>query len=138
MYKITVDHGRRIVRVQMSGFFDPTEVAAFARDEQAAAKSLGCPSGAFGLLLETPGAMPQSQEVVAAFRRLLSDLPLKAGRVAIVSEGALVTMQVRRIMTAERTGVFDRVEDALAWIADGLAQAGRQAATPASPTRAVA
>lgn len=138
MYKITVGHGRRILRVELSGFFAPEEVAAFARDEQAAAKSLGCPSGTFGLLLETPGGMPQSQDVVAAFRRLLSDLPLKAGRVAIVSEGALVTMQVRRIMTAERTGVFDRVDDALAWIADGLAQVGHPAATPTSHTRASA
>lgn len=123
MYSITVDHAQRIVSARLWGFFGTEEVQAFARDEQAAAASLGCPSGTFGLLLETPGGMLQTQEVVVAFQRLLAELPLKAGRVAIVSESALLKMQLRRIMTGERTGVFDDRAAALDWIVTGLREA---------------
>lgn len=129
MYSITVDRAHRIVRAEMSGFFSPDEVAAFARDEQVAAASLGCPSGTFGLLLVAQAAVLQSQGVVASFQRLLADLPLKAGRIAVVCEGALLTMQVRRIMTAERTAVFDQPDEALAWIADGLRVAAERVGT---------
>ena len=126
MYSITVDHGRRIVCAKLSGFFSEEEVAAFARDEQAAAASLGCKSGEFGLLLQTPGGILQSQDVVTAFQRLLTDLPLKAGRVAIVSESALLKMQLRRIMATDRSGVFDTVVEALAWIGEGLNPTARR------------
>jgi hypothetical protein len=121
MYSITVDRPRRIVCVTMSGFFSAEEVSAFARDEQAAAASLQCPSGQFGLLLQAGGGMTQSQDVVAAFQALMIDLPLKAGRIAIVSGSALLKLQLRRIMTSERTGVFDTTDDARAWIEQGLA-----------------
>jgi hypothetical protein len=123
MYNITVDRPRRIVCVSMSGFFSEDEVSAFARDEQAAAASLRCPSGQFGLLLDAGGGVTQSQDVIGAFQALMVDLPLKAGRIAIVSGSALLKLQLRRIMTSERTGVFDTIDDARTWIEQGLTTA---------------
>ena len=123
MYSIAVDRERRIVCATMSGFFSEEEVAAFARDEQAAAASLGCPSGQFGLLIEGSGGLIQSQDVAAAFRALMADLPLKAGRIAMVTGSALLKLQLRRMITSDRAAVFDTMDEARAWIEQRLAEA---------------
>lgn len=122
MYTIAVDHGRRIIGAHLSGFFTGDEVSAFARDEQAAAASLvaGAP---FALLLTTSGAVAQAQEIVAAFRGLARDLPVKAAQIAIVTDSALLTMQLRRIVDPARTRVFERQEEALTWLEQSLTRA---------------
>jgi hypothetical protein len=116
MYKITVDRSAHIIRADLSGFFSPAEVAAFGRDEQAAARSLGCGSGEFGLLICALEGTVQDQQVVAEFRRLLAGLPLQAGRIAFVTTSALLTLQLRRIIPADRGGLFDTVAEGLCWL----------------------
>lgn len=121
MYRITVDAEARIVRAELSGFFSPEEVAAFARDEQAAAQSLGCGSGRFGLLIYAPDGKAQAQDVIGAFQGLLRDAPLKSGCIAMVCESAILKMQLRRIVPADRAMVFDTEAEAKAWLRAGLA-----------------
>ena len=119
MYSIDVDRGRRIVRAHLSGFFTSEEVAAFAREEQAAAASL-MPGGVFGLLLDATGATAQAQDIVAAFHGLFHDLPIKAARIAVVTNSALLTIQLRRMSDPARTRVFEAVGAAAAWLGDSL------------------
>ena len=120
-YSIKIDADKKIVTAKLAGFFSPQEVAEFARDEQAAARSLGCRSGEFGLLICTHGGQAQAQDVIGAFQGLMHDLPLKAGRIAFVSESALLNLQLRRMIPADRARVFGDVEEATKWVAQGLA-----------------
>jgi hypothetical protein len=116
MYTIRADAHARIVRAELSGFFSQEEVAAFARDEQAAAMSLGCGAGQFGLLICAPGGTAQAQDVIRAFQGLLQNAPLKSGCIALVCESALLKMQLRRIVPAERATVFDTEGEAIRWL----------------------
>lgn len=120
MYAIFVDHSMRIIRAHLSGFFTEDDVMNFARDEQMAAESLRFTDGGFGLLVETSGGVLQSQTVAASFQRLFIELPIKARKLAIVSESALFKMQLRRIADGQRTCVFDDTEAALVWMLEGL------------------
>lgn len=117
MYGIDVNPEARIVRAHLSGFFTTEEVAAFGRDEQAAAASLGA-GLSFGLLLVSTDAMAQSQDVVAAFRGLFYDLPIKATRIAVVTQSVLLTMQLRRMADPARTRVFTDQSAASRWLAE--------------------
>lgn len=125
MYSIDVDHEHRVVLAQVSGFFTAAEVVAFARDEQAAAAALAS-EGPFGLLLEASGAAAQAQEVVSDFRALFRDLPIKAARIAIVVESALLRLQLRRMVDPARTRVFGPGEAAMAWLDESLADVGQR------------
>ena len=116
MYTITTDASQRILTAELSGFFSLDEVAAFARDEQAAARALRRPSESFGLVLNAPDGIAQGQDVITAFAGLMRDMPLKAGRIAFASKSALLRLQVRRIIPAERAAVFEDVADATEWV----------------------
>lgn len=111
------DRSRQLVRAALSGMLTLDDVESFYRREQQAVQEMGCRSGEFLLLVETSGNFVQSQEVMGAFQRLIAHSPVKAKRVAIVREGALSSMQTRRIAKArEAVEVFDTVEAAEAWL----------------------
>ena len=113
----------------MGGMLTVEEVEAFSREEQAAARSMGAASGGFVLLVETIGNQVQTQEVMAAFGRLLQSSPLKAGKIATVRAGALTRMQSKRVMQQRSgTAVFDNVADARSWLLGTSTASEQQAA----------
>lgn len=121
MYRVTVDPVRRLIRASLCGFFSSEEVAAFAVEEQAAARALG--PGPFDLLIETAGGMTQAQDVVTAFQRLAETAEVKAARIAVACESSLLRLQLRRILTSDKVAIFEGLPDAEAWLRRSLAAA---------------
>jgi hypothetical protein len=98
-------------------FMDIGEVAEFSRSEQQAVTEAGLGSGEFLLLIDTEGAVIQSQEVVAAFLDIVANSPLKARRIAVVRGGSLTRMQTQRIlMIREGATMFQTFAEAMQWL----------------------
>lgn len=118
MIEVTKDPARRLVHARMSGMLTVAEVDVFSRDEQAAAGAMGLGSGEFDLLIEALGDVVQSQDVMARFRALITESPLKARRIAVVRHSVLARMQSKR-QAQERDGmeVFADMGEAEAWLA---------------------
>jgi hypothetical protein len=117
MITVEAEPLRKLVRARMSGLLTIAEVQAFGEAEQAAARAMGLGSGEFLLLVDTAGDTVQTQEVMLAFRDLMTNSPLKAGRIAVVRAGALTGMQSRRFSDIRSSyEVFSNVRDAEAWL----------------------
>lgn len=116
MYSITVESARKLVRVELSGFFSVEEVAAFARDEQAAVAGMGCTTGEYLLLIDASGSKIQTQEVIADFQAFIANSPLKARRLAIVVGGSAARMQVRRILARDTAMIVCTRREGEAWL----------------------
>ncbi|MDO7844691.1 hypothetical protein [Sphingomonas immobilis] len=117
MFYIEVDSARAIVRTTMSGFMNVSEVAEFSRQEQQAVRDMGCASGEFLLLIDTEGAIIQSQEVVAAFMDIVANSPLKAKKIAVVRASSLTRMQTQRIlMIRDNAAIFPTLAEAEDWL----------------------
>lgn len=116
MYEVRADHERKRVVARLWGFFSAEEVAAFALDQQRAAASLDCPSGAFDLLIEAPGAIVQSQDIVSAFGQIATSATLKSRRIAFYSDSSLQRLQLRRILGSDRARIFSNEREAERWL----------------------
>ncbi|HEX8484078.1 hypothetical protein [Sphingomonas sp.] len=113
---IELERGR--IRADMSGFLSLSDVAAFARDEQEGAREIIRHKGYFDLLVQTPGAKAQGQDVMGAFQQLVVRSPLKARRIAIVAASPLLRMQIRRVLPNDHIKAFETVVEADAWLDD--------------------
>lgn len=117
MFSIGFDASRALVRAKMWGFMDIGEVAEFSRLEQQTVVEAGLGSGEFLLLIDTEGAVIQSQEVVSAFMGIVANSALKARRIAVVRGGSLTRMQTQRIlMIREGTAMFQTLAAAEQWL----------------------
>jgi hypothetical protein len=117
MFSIDYDATRALVRARMWGFMTPDEVIGFSRQEQQIVADMGCGSGEFLLLIDTDGAVIQSQEVVAGFMELVANSPLKARRIAVVRGSSLTRMQTQRIlMIRDNAAIFATMPEAEEWL----------------------
>lgn len=120
MIKVTADPARKLVIAHMSGFLALEEVEAFARDKDAAVKSMGLRSGEYLLLIDTAQAIIQPQEIVAAFQQLVAHSRYKARRIAVARRSSLTRLQTTRILSIrDDAAVFDSIEDAERWLFAG-------------------
>lgn len=119
MIKVTSDRSRRLVIAEMSGFLDPADVDRFNADKEAAVTAMGLGSGDYVILINTEGCVIQSQEVVAAFTRVVLDTRLKSKKLAVVRHDNLTRLQTRRILSVrDDAEIFASVEEAEAWLFD--------------------
>jgi hypothetical protein len=118
MFQILPDAGRKLLRVHLSGFFSIEEVADFCVQAQAAILGMGCRSGDHMLLVDTRGCVLQSQPVVVAFGKLISEPRFVARRIAIVTGTVASRMQTRRILAHPAARLFDTPDEAEAWLLD--------------------
>ncbi len=117
MITVDVEPSRKLLRTRMSGFLSVQEVEDFSRREQGLVESMGWKSGEFLLLVDTEGAVIQSQEVVAALQGIVLHSRYRAGRIAVVRRDALTRFQTERILgVRDNTAIFGSVEDALEWL----------------------
>jgi hypothetical protein len=120
MFRIELDAPNALVRATMWGFMDVAEVAEFSRQEQKAVMDMGYGSGEFLLLINTEGAVIQSQEVVTAFMDIVANSPLKAKRIAVVRGSSLTRMQTQRIlMIRDNAAIFAEASEAEDWLLAG-------------------
>ncbi len=105
--------------MRMRGLLTVADVEQFARDRDAAVRSIGLSSGKYLLLIETEGDQVQTQEVVGAFQLLMREGNMHARRIATVRHGALSSLQSRRIAQARGgSAVFSNLEEAEKWLFD--------------------
>jgi hypothetical protein len=89
-FSFEIDRPRDLVRIQMSGLFTATDVAAFVEI--------------------------QTQEIVAEFRLMLSDPAYRSRRLAFVAAPTLARGQLLRALQDRDARCFETIEAAEAWL----------------------
>jgi len=111
----------------MAGLFTRKDIAAFLEARERAHAELGCAPNMHVTLNDVTDMKIQSQEIVAAFRMMLSDPAYRSRRLAFVAAPTLARGQLLRALQ-DRDGqarCFNTVEEAEAWL---LAESRSQAA----------
>jgi len=119
-FTIDADAARNLVRVTMSGFFDGESMQSFIVARAAAHERLTCPAGMHLSITDVREMKIQSQDMVLAFQRLLSDPAYRSRRLAFVTAPTLARTQLFRAIGSRvgsgDTRVFDTLEAAEAWL----------------------
>lgn len=116
-YAFDVDPGRDYIRLRMSGFFTPEDLADFIEARRAAHAELTCPANAHVTLVDIRDMKIQSQNAVAGFGAMLSTSTYFARRLAFaVSPGLLRPQLLRIIAGREDVRCFESVRMAEAWL----------------------
>ncbi len=122
-FAIECDPARDLIHVTVSGFFTTEAVEAFGRARDEPLRKLRCGPNQHVTLCDATGMRIQSQEVVAAFARVMQHPPRFASRrLAMVVGSSLVRHQLQRLAElANRQGplrarVFGSSQEAEAWL----------------------
>ena len=118
MHRIAIDRNQAMVSLVLAGFFSLDDVTSAAADLHAAIRSLGSRMGMHVTLYDMSDLQVAAAPVLERFGRYFSDpamKPLWARRVAIVSNSALVQMQMQRICR-DNMRVFAMRTDAVTWL----------------------
>lgn len=111
------DHGYpQILYVKQDGIWSSVE---FERHFQALADAIQSQRAEYGrsrVLVDARQAVVQSQEVSGFIQRALNQIHREGDKVAIVSHGALLRMQMKRVTDASITCFFEKIEDAETWL----------------------
>lgn len=115
-FSIEIDKPRNLLCVRMSGFYSVEDVARYHAAIDAATEELGGAPSRQHMLNDISEMRIQSQEVVAAFRSVMSDPRYRARRVAFVVASTLARLQLQRVIGSRRARMFESEAEALAWL----------------------
>ena len=116
-YVITVDRVAAFVRIRLGGFFTVDDVRDFAAAQARAYAALATARGRHITLCDVSECKIQLQEVVEAFRGLLTDKSLMSERMAFVTGVSPAKMQIRRLIARDTCRFFEDVGSAERWLA---------------------
>lgn len=117
-FSVRADPAHDAMYVDLSGFFLPTDVAAFDTAWWTARAQLRCAPNAHLTLCDLSGMSIQTQEVVNAFTEVVRHPDRLSRRMAMVVGASLSRHQAKRLPQPGRANVsffFDRAE-AEAWL----------------------
>ena len=117
-YVVTADPDQDLLRITLSGFFDPTEVAGFDRARLAAHAQLRCGPNRHLTLIDVRDLKLQAQAVFEAFRLMIADPATRAHRLAFVAGDAAIRLQVRRIVQRDDVRCFADIATAERWLTE--------------------
>jgi len=115
-FDVTIEPGRKLLRVSLGGFFALGDVAALEVEKRAALVRLGCGPNQHVTLVDVTACKLQPQDVVGAFQATIAEPRYMARRIAFVTGSSLARMQVRRMTTRNDAAIFDSVKAAEAWL----------------------
>lgn len=115
-FSVTCDPDRDLIRISMSGFFTPADVAAFFEARRLAHARLRCGPNAHLTLNDVRGMKIQPSESVAAFGDLLSEPAYHSRRLAFVIAPTLARGQLARALTGRDARFFEDTREAEAWL----------------------
>lgn len=115
-YSIAVDRVAAFVRIKLGGFFTLGDVRDFAVAQASAYDVLASAKGQHVTLCDVSECKIQLQEVVEAFRGLLTDQSLMSERMAFVTGTSPAKMQIRRLIARDSCRFFEDVESAERWL----------------------
>ena len=117
-YVVTADPDRDVLRITLSGFFDPADVRAFDQARLAAHRRLRCGANRHRTLIDVRDMKLQAQAVFEAFRLMIADPATRARRLAFVTGDAAIRLQVRRIVQRDDVRCFADIAAAERWLAE--------------------
>lgn len=130
-FAFSIDTSSHLIRVDMSGFYAPSDVDRFKVGLKAALKELGAKSNQHLMLVDIRQMKVQSQESVKLFRQFFKNKCFRSRRLAIVVASSLSRSQVKRAADGRGAEYFICSSSGEAWLMD---ESGRvQAATEDSP-----
>ncbi|WP_031393141.1 STAS/SEC14 domain-containing protein [Sphingomonas sp. STIS6.2] len=95
-FAIAADPLLGLIQIDMSGFFLEADIRAFEEARNEAHSQLRCGPNEHLTLVDIRSMQIQSQEAVAAFKRILDNPAYKSKRIAIVVSHTLASMQIQR------------------------------------------
>ena len=129
-FSFDVDRSRCLVRISMSGLFTPADIEAFLAARRKAHAALGCAPNSHMTLNDVRGMKIQHQNVVEAFRNMLSAPEYKSRRLAFVISPSLTMSQLMRAFASRDARCFETISEAEHWLfADQAEQSLRRTAT---------
>lgn len=117
-YSIEIDKARGLLRIAMSGFFLEEDVRRFSADKDTAINDMGGLSCHHSTLVDIREMQIQSQEIVTAFRRVLSAQTAIRKPIAFLVSPSLARFQIRRAAGDRKAEYFTSIEAAEAWLSD--------------------
>ena len=126
MYRIDYDEGRNLLKLTLSGFWQPETFAAFAQDMRLTAERIKGQRGGYDMLSDSTRFPVQSAEVSQGFARMLqAGAKANTGRMAVVVKSMLNKMQAEHVFAGTGIRIFLSSADALAWLERARAEAER-------------
>ena len=105
-----------LLSVQLLGFFSIEQMAVLRTELASAIDRLDRGPGKHMSIYDISECKIQSQDVVNAFRSMSDAKHVGARRLAVVTGGSLMRMQLSRILVGRDTRVFNDKEDARRWL----------------------
>ncbi|NYT41297.1 hypothetical protein HZY97_11050 [Sphingomonas sp. R-74633] len=118
-FSFEVDPAQNLVRIRMSGFFAPEDIAAFLAARAEAHAKLTCGPNEHLTLNDLREIKIQAQESVELFRDLLADPAYRSRRLAFVIGRTLARTQLGRALDRRYARTFEDPWAAEAWLLTG-------------------
>ncbi|WP_242201666.1 STAS/SEC14 domain-containing protein [Sphingomonas hankookensis] len=115
-FSIINDVPRGLMRISMSGFFEPADITRFVTERNAAFRILKARPNDHLSLVDIRAMDIQASESVTGFQQVLADPHYRSRRIAFVVGRSLAAMQIRRAAKGRDTRYFDEVDEAEAWL----------------------
>ena len=115
-FSIDVEPERDLVRIAMSGFFTPADIADFLDARRKAHLRLRCARNQHLTINDLRGMKIQPQESVAEFQRMLGAPEYRSRRLAFVIGPTLARSQLSRALSGRDARCFQTVVEAEAWL----------------------
>ena len=117
-FTVQTDPRRRLLRITMSGFFEPPQIAELRAGVAAALDRLHCAPGQHLTLVDIRAMDIQSQDAVAHFERLLSTPEVRSRKIAFIVARSLARLQIKRAASHRDAEYFEDEASAEAWLID--------------------
>lgn len=115
-FTIETDPVRGLLRVRMRGFYTEADVIRYHAALGRATADLPQPPAAQVMINDISEMMIQSQEIVAAFKQVMSDPRYAERRVGFVAVSSLARAQLSRIIGSRTAQIFATEAEAEAWL----------------------
>ena len=115
-FSIDADPSRDLIRIRMAGFFTQPDILAFVAARRAAHAELRCGPNQHVTLNDVRDMKIQSQDMVDAFRAMLSDPAYRSRRLAFIVGPTLTRTQLSRAIAGRDARCFDDSWAAEAWL----------------------
>lgn len=115
-YSIRTDAAADLVRITMTGFFAPGDVACFIAARDAAHARLTCAPNRHCTIVDVREMKIQAQDIVAAFQSLLADPAHRSRKLAFVIAPTLARTQLLRAIGSRAIRTFECPHAAEDWI----------------------
>jgi hypothetical protein len=115
-FHVEADPTRDLVRIRLSGFFTADDIEAFLEARRLAHAQLRCRPNRHLTINDVTGMKIQSQDIVAAFRDMLSAPEYQSRRLAFVTGPTLARSQLMRTLVNRTARCFDDHAAAEAWL----------------------